>query len=171
MLKKGDVTVYGSHGLCQVRDILVPPFLDAQSGKLYYMMSPATDRNGVLYVPVDGAESKMRGVVTKKAAQALLNELEELEEIEVESGKKADAMISEVIKQNETEEMMRLVKGLHKARAIRARDGKKLASMNERHLQTAEKLLYTELAFSLKTDVTKVKARVKDTLEHLQFTA
>ena len=167
MLKRGDVTVYGSHGLCQVRDILVPPFLDEASGKLYYMMSPATDKNGVLYVPVEGAESKMRNVITKKAAQALLGDLDEMEEIEVESGKKADAMISEVIKQNDTGEMMRLVKGLHKARAIRAREGKKLASMNERHLVTAEKLLYTEMAFSLKTDVAKVKERVMDTLSDM----
>ena len=72
MLKRGDVTVYGSHGLCQVREILVPPFLDGQSDKLYYMMSPATDRNAVLYVPVDGAEAKMRSAISKKGAQELL---------------------------------------------------------------------------------------------------
>lgn len=167
MLKRGDVTVYGSHGLCQVREILVPPFLDGQSDKLYYMMSPATDRNAVLYVPVEGADEKMRSAISKKGAQELLAELEDIEEIEVESGKKADAMITDVIKHNETEEMMRLVKGLHKARAIRARDGKKLASMNERHLITAEKLLYSEMAFSLKTDVAKVKERVMETLETL----
>ncbi|MBQ4417365.1 MAG: CarD family transcriptional regulator [Butyrivibrio sp.] len=167
MLNRGDVTVYGSHGLCQVREILVPPFLDGQSDKLYYMMSPATDRNAVLYVPVEGADEKMRNAISKKGAQELLAELEDIEEIEVESGKKADAMITDVIKHTETEEMMRLVKGLHKARAIRARDGKKLASMNERHLVTAEKLLYSEMAFSLKTDVAKVKERVMETLETL----
>ncbi|MBQ4416960.1 MAG: hypothetical protein II868_04625, partial [Butyrivibrio sp.] len=131
--------------------------------------SPATDRNAVLYVPVEGADEKMRSAISKKGAQELLAELEDIEEIEVESGKKADAMISDVIKHNETEEMMRLVKGLHKARAIRARDGKKLASMNERHLVTAEKLLYSEMAFSLKTDVAKVKERVMETLETLSI--
>lgn len=171
MLKRGDVTVYGNHGLCQVRDVLVPPFLEGQQEKLYYMMSPATDRNGVLYVPVEGAEDKMRRVISKKDAQELLAELEEIEEIEVTSGKRAEAEIVDVIKHNETQDMMRLVKGLHKARARRTQEGKKLATMNERHLATAEKLLYSEMAFSLKTEVADVKERVMQTLTSLPLYA
>ena len=167
MLKRGDVADYGNHGVCQVQEVLVPPFLDGSSEKLYYMMSPATDRNGVLYVPVEGAEGKMRRVISRKQAQELLAELEEIEEIEVSSGKRAEAQIVSVIKENRTEDMMRLVKGLHKARAQRAREGKKLASMNERHLVTAEKLLYSEMAFSLKRDVNAVKKQVMKTLTSL----
>ena len=171
MLKRGDVAVYGNHGVCQVKEVLVPPFLDGQSEKLYYMMSPATDRNGVLYVPVEGAEDKMRTVVSKKHAQELLAELDEMEEIEVSSGKRAEAQIVSVIKENKTDDMMRLVKGLHKARAQRAREGKKLASMNERHLVTAEKLLYSEMAFSLKKEVADVKKQVMQTLTSLPLYA
>lgn len=164
MLKKGDVIVYGTHGLCQVKDIMVPPFLVGSSEKLYYVMEPAIDCKGVLYVPVDGAMDKMRKPVSKKDALQFLEELEEMQEIEVEVGKRAEAEISEVVKINDTYEMMRLMKGLHIARNKRLQDGKKLASMNERHLATVEKLLFTELAFSTKTTVDKVRDRVMDLL-------
>lgn len=171
MLKKGDVAVYGTHGLCRITDITVPDFLSGSKEKLYYVMTPAIDKNGILYVPVEGAEAKMRKAISKKAAQELLNELEEMKEIEVDIGKKSDAVINEVIKQNDTEDMMRLVKGLHKAKAKRASEGKKLASMNERHLNTAEKLLYSEMAFSLKIEPDTVKEQVMETLTSMSLEA
>lgn len=169
MLKKGDVAVYGNHGLCQVREVLVPPFLQGESEKLYYMMSPATDRNGLLYVPVEGSEDKMRDVMSEDTARDLLEELGDLEELEISTGKRAEAYIVEVIKRNHAEEMMCLVKGLHKLRAVRAREGKKLASMNERYLLTAEKLLYSEMAFSLQTEVEEIKVRMNDEFSHMSF--
>ena len=48
MLKKGDVAVYGTHGLCRITDITVPDFLSGSKEKLYYVMTPAIDKNGIL---------------------------------------------------------------------------------------------------------------------------
>ena len=38
MLNVGECVIYGSHGLCKVRDILVPAFLEKGMEKQYYMM-------------------------------------------------------------------------------------------------------------------------------------
>ena len=52
MLNIGECVIYGSHGLCSVRDILVPSFLERGKEKEYYQMVSAVDAGSVLYVPV-----------------------------------------------------------------------------------------------------------------------
>ncbi len=170
MLNKGDYVVYGSHGLCAVTDILVPPFLERGKEKLYYMMASVTDKNGVLYVPVEGAEDKMRDVIDAEDAKGLIEEIDELEEMDIPFGKKAEASIVDVVKRNCCDEMMSLVKTLHKIKAIRAAEGKKFAAMDEKYLHISEKLLYTEMAFSLESDYETVAQMVMHELEQLPLT-
>ncbi|MCR5100795.1 MAG: CarD family transcriptional regulator [Butyrivibrio sp.] len=167
MLNKGDYVVYGNHGLCVVTDMTVPAFLERGKEKLYYVMSPVTDKRGVLYVPVDGAEEKMRDVIDSVDAKDLMDEIEEIEEMEIPTGKKSEAAISDVVKRNLPEEMMSLVKSLHKIKATRAAEGKKFAAMDEKYLRIAEKLLYTEIAFSLESEYEAVVERVMEVLESL----
>ncbi len=63
--------------------------------------------------------------------------------------------------------MMSLVKALRKIKAIREAEGKKFATLNEKYLNMAEKLLYTEMAFALKTEKDEVKSRVVYELSQL----
>ncbi len=167
MLSVGECVIYGSHGLCSVRDILVPSFLERGKEKQYYQMISAVDAGSVLYVPVEGAEDKVREVIDFEEAEGLIDEIEYVPELELPEGKKAEPAIMGVIKRNVAEEMMALVKSLRKIKAIREMEGKKFASLNEKYLNIAEKLLYTELAFSLKTEKDDIKKRVLDELSQL----
>lgn len=167
MLNIGECVIYGSHGLCSVRDILIPSFLERGKEKEYYQMISAVDAGSVLYVPVDGADDKIREVITADEAEDLIDEIETTEELALPEGKKAEPAIMEVIKRNMADEMMSLVKSLRKIKAIRESEGKKFASLNEKYLNIAEKLLYTELAFSLKTEMDDIKRRVLDELSQL----
>ena len=72
MLNRGDCVVYGNHGLCEVKDILVPSFLERGKEKEYYQMISAVDAGSVLYVPVDGAEDKVRDVIAADEAEDLV---------------------------------------------------------------------------------------------------
>ncbi len=167
MLKVGECVIYGNHGLCRVQDILVPSFLERGKEKEYYQMVSAVDTGSILYVPVDGAENKIRDVIGKDDAVELIDEIEDAAEIELPEGKKAETVIFDVIKRNLADEMMSLIKTLRKIKAVREAEGKKFASLNERYLSMAEKLLYTELAFALKSDKDDVKKRVLDELSQL----
>ena len=164
MLNKGDVAVYGNHGLCKVSDMMVPSFLPKGSEKMYYQMISAIDRGGLLYVPVDGAEDKMREVISADTAAALIDSLEDIEVIELPVGKKAEAVISDVCKKNEAAEVMSLIKTLNMIKTQRAAEGKKFASMDEKYLGIAEKLLYSELAYALDLEWDVVRDRVADAL-------
>ena len=167
MLNVGECVIYGNHGLCKVREILVPSFLERGTEKQYYMMVSAVEAGSVIYVPVDGAEDKVRDVMSADDAEGLIVDIEDVEEIELPDGKKAEPEIVGIIKRNIAEEMMRLIKSLHKIKAVRESEGKKFAALNEKYLNIAEKLLYTEMAFALETEKDIVKDRVIDELSHL----
>ncbi|WP_026513093.1 CarD family transcriptional regulator [Butyrivibrio sp. LB2008] len=169
MLNVGECVIYGSHGLCKVRDILVPAFLEKGMEKQYYMMVSAVDAGSVIYVPVEGAEDKVRDVMSADDAEGLICDIEDVDELELPEGKKAEPEITGIIKRNLADEMMSLVKALHKIKATREAEGKKFASLNERYLNMAEKLLYTEMAFSLKTEREAIKSRVKEELARLLY--
>lgn len=167
MLNKGDVAVYGNHGLCKVADILVPSFSPKGSEKLYYQMALAIDRGGVLYVPIDGAEDKMRETISTEEANDLIDSLDETELVELPLGKKAELVISDICKRNEAEEMMSLIKTLYRIKTVRAMEGKKFASMDEKYLGIAEKLLYSEMAYAMDIEWDEVQEKVTGTLAQL----
>ena len=167
MLNIGECVIYGSHGLCQVREVLVPSFLERGKEKQYYMMISAVDAGSVLYVPVEGAEDKIREVTGADNAEDLIEDIEEVDDVELPEGKKAEPAILEIIKRNDVEEMMGLVKSLRKIKATREAQGKRFATLNERYLNLAEKLLYTELAYSLETEKETIKSRVLEMLSEL----
>ena len=167
MLNVGDCVIYGSHGLGKVRDILVPAFLEKGNEKQYYMMVSAVDAGSVIYVPVEGAEDKVRDVMSADDAEELICEIEDVDELDLPDGKKAEPEITGIIKRNIADEMMSLVKSLHKIKAMREAEGKKFAALNEKYLNMAEKLLYTEMAFSLKTEKETIKDRVIEVLSGL----
>ncbi len=167
MLNVGECVIYGSHGLCRIEDVLVPPFLGRGEEKDYYQMVSAVDAGSVLYVPVDGAEDKIREYLSPDDAEELIDDIEYSPELELPDGKKAEPAIKDIIKRNIADEMMSLVKSLHKIKAVRESEGKKFASLNEKYLNIAEKLLYTELAFSLETEKDEIKRRVLEELSQL----
>ena len=63
--------------------------------------------------------------------------------------------------------MMGLVKALRRIKADREAAGKKFAALNEKYLSVSEKLLYTELAFSLEVEKDEIKERVLDEFAEL----
>lgn len=162
MLEKGDHVVYGNHGLCLVTDITVPAFLERGKEKLYYVMEPSTDSKGTLYVPVEGSEGKMREAVGAEYAEELINGMGSMSRMDIPQGKKAEAVIVEVIRRNLTDEMLCLIKTLHGIKAERESQGKKFATLDEKYLGIAEKLFFAEMAYSMSLDPEAVKQRVCD---------
>lgn len=161
MLNKGDHTVYGIHGLCRVEDILVPSFIERGKERDYYMMIAEDDARGVLYVPVDSEKERLREVTEKSKAKKLMDHAGDVDELDICGGKKSEPVVCEIIKRNRAEEMMSLVKTLHLLRRRRENEGKKFAAVDEKHLATAEKLLFSELAFSLDCGFDDVKNNVE----------
>ena len=171
MLSIGDVAVYGNHGLCKVADTLVPSFLPKGSDKMYYQMISAIDRGGVLYVPMDGAEDKMREVISAEAASDLIEGIDDMNFTDLPVGKKAEGVIKEICNKNEAEDIIGLIKTLYHIKAVRAAEGKKFASVDEKYLGIAEKLFYSEIAYALDMEFEEVREKITGILANLPLEA
>ncbi|MCR4762562.1 MAG: CarD family transcriptional regulator [Lachnospiraceae bacterium] len=161
MLKKGDHIVYGIHGLCRVEDILVPPFIERGKERDYYLMIADADEKGLLYVPVDSEAERLRDVTDREEALRLIDDENGGKDPDICGGKKSDSIVSAIIKRNQAREMMQLVKTLYLLRRDREKEGKKFAAVDEKHLAAAEKLLFSELAYSLNCEFGEVQERVR----------
>ncbi len=170
MLNIGDIVIYGSRGLCEIKDILVPSFAPKGNEKLYYMLSSSENKNGMLYVAVEGAEDKFHSALSSSEAQMLIGQTAQIERLRLPDGKKGEPYITAVINKNEAQEMMGLVKTLYMVRAARLKAGKTVTSMTDRYLHTAERLLFTELAYSLDEEFEAVRQRVYVLLEEMPET-
>jgi CarD family transcriptional regulator len=165
MLNIGDVVVYGSRGLCEIKDILVPEFAAKGSEKLYYMLSSSENKNGMLYVAVEGSDEKFHSAMSDEQARGLVDSIETMDELDFPDGKRGEPYITAVINKNQAREMMGLVKTLYMAKVSRIKAGKTVTSMTDRYLNTAERLLFTELAYSTGYGFDDVRQRVYTSLE------
>ncbi|MCR5093400.1 MAG: CarD family transcriptional regulator [Lachnospiraceae bacterium] len=161
MLKKGDHTVYGLHGLCRVEDILVPPFIERGKERDYYLLIAAVDEKGLLYVPVESEEERLRQVTARDEVRRLIDDPEDDADLDICGGKKSEPIVSAIIKRNEAGEMISLIRKLYRLRRDRIKEGKKFAAVDEKHLATAEKLLFSEFAYSLDCDYEEVQKQVE----------
>ena len=82
MYKKGEYVIYGSSGVCQVGDVTTLDINNVPKDREYYVLFPKNN-GGTIYVPVDVASTKMRKVITKEDAQALIEKIPAIQPIEI----------------------------------------------------------------------------------------
>ena len=82
MYKKGEYVIYGSSGVCQVGDVTTLNLDNVPKDREYYVLFPKNN-GGTIYVPVDIASTKMRKVITKEDAQALIEKIPAIQPIEI----------------------------------------------------------------------------------------
>ena len=157
--------MYGIHGLCRVEDIQVPPFIERGKERDFYVMVADADEKGLLYVPVESEAERLREVTDVDTARKLIRKPAEKEDMNLCGGKKSEPIVSAIIKRNEAPEMMSLVKTLYLLRMRREKEGKKFAAVDEKHLMTAEKLLFSELAYSLHCEAEDIRQQVQETVK------
>lgn len=70
----GDSVVYGLDGICTITAVSSLDLRDVPKDKLYYTLRPM-DTVGVIYVPVDAAEGKIRKILTREKAVELIEKM------------------------------------------------------------------------------------------------
>ena len=81
LFKKGEYIVYGTTGVCMVKDITTMDREDAPKEKLYYVLEPAKTAGGMIMTPVEGNKSIMRKVLTKEEAYELLDGIKTIDKL------------------------------------------------------------------------------------------
>lgn len=149
-----DRVVYGVMGVCEVVDIAAPPIkgIDAK----YYYLQPIYDSKGIIYSPVESNKVLMRYVISRDDAEKLYKKAEFCIKDEELNEPVAMSSYDEMVKSQNPAVLMHLVRSLYNIKNERAKEMRKMKSVDSNMLSTAKKLLYGEMAAALDRDVKEV---------------
>ncbi len=146
-----DKIVYGVMGVCEIVDIAPPP-IKGIDGKYYYLQ-PIYDSRGIIYSPVDSNKVPMRYIMEKAECEKLIVRAQNCIKDAPLNEPVTAAMYDDMVKSQKPLELMHLVRALYNVKNERAKDLRKMKSMDSNMLTTAKKLLYGEMAAVLERDL------------------
>lgn len=158
MFAVGDYVVYGSNGICMVKDISKIDIPGAPSDRMYYLLSPIGLKESKIYSPVDNTKVIMRSVLTKDEANVLLKEIHTIPEMAEVNDKMMELKYKEALASCDLKQLVSLIKTIKKKQQKRMDEGKKITSTDERYLKKAEDALFDELTIALSKDREEVEA-------------
>ena len=137
--------VQGNNGVCRVENIQTMDSVGKET-RTYYTLVPIYTTGSKLFVPTDSKKVVTRSVMTKKEAEKLLKEWDEIETLWVENDKKREEVYKEALRSCDSRQWVRLIKTSYQRNQARMKIGKKATKSDERYLHMAEDNLFGELA-------------------------
>ena len=169
MFQTGDYIIYGTRGVCLVKNIGTLDFSGASKEKLYYTLQPYYMEGSTVYAPVESAGIVIRPVMSREEALKLIDDIPEIEELWIKDEKGRESAYKEVIKGCDNRELVRIIKTIYQRGRSRMAEGKKSTVADNKYFKIAEENLYGELAISLGMSRDEVKqfivAKVKGTVQ------
>lgn len=161
MYQIGDYVVKPINGVCNVKAIMHPDFVDDKK-KLYYLLMPLSDKNTKIYVPVDMKDDTVRAVMTEKDAEALIRRIPKINKTWVNNEKERERSYKEVIQSNDPERLVGVIKLIYQRKKLRQEQGKRTTVVDERYFDIAENLLYSELEVVMKKNRNEINDLIKE---------
>ena len=150
MFEVEDKVCYGVVGVCQIEQIATPPIKDVTGD--YYFLQPVYDAKGIIYCPVKNTKVAMRNVITKAECKKLIERAKNCKKDPLLNEKVTPMQYDEMVKSQDTLQLMHLIRALYNIKNERAKDLRKMKSADSRMLLTARKLLYGEIAVVTDSD-------------------
>lgn len=165
MFKPGDYVIYGTNGLCQIKEVTTLSF--SEDERLYYCLTPVDDEGSQLFVPVGQNKVVMRKPVSIEEIDEIMNSIPELDEIRSTSDRAREEKYKEVMKKDDCREWMRLLKTMYVRKKTRSAEGRKMTAMDERYTKAAKQSLFSELSFVLQKDKTDIENYITEKFESI----
>ena len=162
MFSKGDYIVCGNNGVCVVEEITEMKLKGIDGSKLYYKLSPVENSSSTVFTPVDNQKVVMRKMLTKKAAEELIEGVPKLEPMPVPDDKQREELYKKVMRSCDPGELFRVIITLYERKMKRFALGKKNTSVDERYFKQFENNLYSELALALEKDRSEIVDYIKE---------
>ena len=149
MFSKGDLLQYGNNGVCKIEDIVWGMAGGYDSGTQYYLMVPISNVSNRIYLPVNNDKAKVRPVISKKDAEAILAQIDELKEYTIVNEKQCETVYKEALYSLDLCRWLELLKTLCMRKTSRALQGKKATSTDERYFKNVSTRLSEEFTVAL----------------------
>lgn len=149
MFEKGEYIIYGTSGVCKIEDITTMNMASVPSDKLFYVLSPSSQKGGKIFTPVDNQKTIMRRVLSEEEASKLISEIPDIEELWITNEKLREEKYKECMRTGDCRDWIKIIKTLYLRKQQRNAQGKKITATDERYLKMAEDYLYSELEIPL----------------------
>ena len=157
MFKIGDYVAHYKEGVCEVMGIGKLNISCSDKKKEYYTLKPLYDAGGTLYTPVDNEKRQIREVISGEEAQALIDDMLNIETIGVTDEKRRELSYKEALLKNQCRDWISIIKTSYGRKMKRIASGKKVINVDDKYLNIAEKFLYGEFAVALGLPKDEVK--------------
>lgn len=165
MFEKGECIIYGSKGICEVKDITKLDLDGVSKDRLYYILAPMNQKDSKIFVPVDSNKTVMRKLISRAEAEQLIESMPEIEEIWVENDKLREEKYRECMRTCECKEWVRIIRTLYARMQKRIAQGKKVTATDERYFKMAEENLYSELSIALEIPKEEMEKYIAEHIE------
>ena len=162
---KGEYIVYGTTGVCQVKDITSMSMDERQQEKLYYILEPMGVRGSRIMTPVEGNKSIMRPVLSRDEAYHLIDGIQDVDELWITDDKQREMKYKEALKTCDCRQWIGIIKTLYFRKKDRMSRGKRLTEVDERYLKKAKENLYRELSIPLEIPAEEVEHFITERME------
>ncbi len=157
MFGVGEYIVYGQNGICKVEDIAKLDISGSGEDRWYYILVPERSRESKLFCPTDNNKVVLRKIVTAKEAMEAIEEADSMEPLHVENDRMRDECYKSVMRSCEIKQWIKIIKTLIIRKKEREAAGKKITATDERYLNAAQEVLFTEVAIATGKDKEEVK--------------
>ncbi len=164
MFREGEIIVHGGEGACRVESVCDLNLTG--SAKAYYVLQPLV-REGRIYVPVDG-KVFLRHVISREEALRLIDEIPSIHVEPYCSGnlRKMDTLFRSLLDTHECIDLIRLLMIIYEKKRVYQESGRKIGSIDQKNMQRAEKLLFSEFSAALGISMEEVAELFRQRLEN-----
>lgn len=150
MFKIGEYVVYGSLGVCRVKDLVTRKFEGLDAAHPYYVLEPLY-QSGTLYAPADNPKIALRQVIHADEANRLIDAIPATESkaFHSRSAQELSAHYEQALQTHDCKDLIELTMSIYNKKAALAQQNKKFGRVDEHFMRQAEDNLYGELAVAL----------------------
>lgn len=162
MFEKGSYVIYGNSGVCEVVDVTTMDIEGISKDRLYYVLKPYEQKSGTIYAPVDGTKTVIRQIISAEEANALIDDIPNIEDLWVPNERQREEKYKECIRSCQCRELVKIIKTLYMQKKRRNAQGKKATATDDRYMKMAEENLYSELSIVLGIPKSKMVQYISD---------
>ena len=161
MFSIGDKIVYGSEGVFTVAEYTSSP-VDKNDDRKFYVLKPVYGPQGnIIMTPVDNINVKMRAVMDRADALALIERIALIDILFVEREKNRRDTYREALACATCENYVSIIKTVHLRREEAIKQKKRLAESDNDYEKKAKFCLYGELSIALELSVSEVEQMIE----------
>ena len=162
----GEYVSYGINGMCSIEDIRPMQLSQGVEEMMYYILRPESNPKSTIFVPVNNQKlvSKMRELMTKDEINAMLTRMKDRTlEWEKDIRFRTESF-HEILNNGVNQELILMIRCLHKKRQELTQAGKKLPTRDSNTLKTAEHLVEEEFSHVLHIKCEDVSNYIRNVL-------